>query len=75
MTDLVVLGVPLHRTSGVAVLQVTLVPIVAAAAGSALGALVSERLGPNLGGLIVGPHLCRTHLRRGGLLGEASSSL
>jgi O-antigen/teichoic acid export membrane protein len=52
VSDLVVLGVPLHRTAGVAVLKVTLVPIVAAVAASAVGTLVSERLGPNLGGLV-----------------------
>jgi O-antigen/teichoic acid export membrane protein len=52
VSDLVVLGVPLYRTAGVAVLKVTLVPIVAVVAASAVGALVSERLGPNLGGLV-----------------------
>lgn len=54
LTDLLVLGVPLRRTAGVAVLKVTLVPILAVAVGSAVGALVCDHLGPNLGGLIVG---------------------
>jgi O-antigen/teichoic acid export membrane protein len=52
LADLAILGVPLYRASGVAVIRVTLVPIVAVAAGSAVGMLVSDRLGPNLGGLI-----------------------
>jgi O-antigen/teichoic acid export membrane protein len=52
LTDLLMLGVPLYHASGVAVLKVTLVPIVAVAVGSALGAVVSDRLGPNVGGLI-----------------------
>jgi O-antigen/teichoic acid export membrane protein len=54
LTDVLVLGVPFQRASGVAVLKVTLVPIVAVAIGSAFGALVSDYLGSNLGGLIVG---------------------
>jgi O-antigen/teichoic acid export membrane protein len=53
LTDLVILGIPFYRVSGIAVLRVTLVPIAGAAAASALGALVSESLGPNVAGLIV----------------------
>ena len=64
LTDLLVLGVPLQRASGVAVLKVTLVPIVAVAVGSALGALVSDHLGPNVGGLIVGARMRRSRVRR-----------
>jgi O-antigen/teichoic acid export membrane protein len=51
-SDLVVLGLPLYRASGVAVLKVTLVPIAAVLVASALGTVVSERLGPDLGGLV-----------------------
>jgi O-antigen/teichoic acid export membrane protein len=52
LTDLLVLGVPFYRASGVVVLQVTLIPIVAVGVASALGAVVSDRLGANVGGLI-----------------------
>jgi O-antigen/teichoic acid export membrane protein len=50
--DLVVLGVPLWRAAGVAVLKVTFIPILAVVAASALGTLVSQQLGANAGGLI-----------------------
>jgi O-antigen/teichoic acid export membrane protein len=50
--DVVVLGVPLLRASGVSVLRVTVIPIVAVMAASALGAFVSQQLGANAGGLI-----------------------
>jgi O-antigen/teichoic acid export membrane protein len=52
ISDLVVLGIPLYRTARVSVVRVTLVPVLASVAASALGAVVSQRLGPNLGGLI-----------------------
>jgi O-antigen/teichoic acid export membrane protein len=52
ISDLVVLGIPLYRSVGVSVLRVTLVPVVAAVVGSALGVIVSQRLGANLGGLL-----------------------
>jgi O-antigen/teichoic acid export membrane protein len=54
LTDLVVLGIPLYRASGVIVVKVTAVPIVAAGAASALAAVVTNALGANVAGLVAG---------------------
>jgi O-antigen/teichoic acid export membrane protein len=52
LSDAVVMGVPLYRTSGVALVKVTFVPIVAMLAAAAVGAIVSARVGPNVSGLL-----------------------
>jgi O-antigen/teichoic acid export membrane protein len=52
LSDAVVMGVPLYRDSGVALVKVTYVPVLAMLASAGLGALVSERVGANVLGLV-----------------------
>jgi O-antigen/teichoic acid export membrane protein len=52
LSDVLLLGLPLYWTSGVAVVKVTAVPVAAAIVASGAAATVSRSLGANVGGLI-----------------------